>query len=59
MQQHMGIHLIHTHTRCNPTSICLRAACELFLRYVTRTPALENEWEAAKQKLTEVLCGGV
>lgn len=32
-------------TRCNPTAISLRAGCELFLRFVTRTAAhsVENE----------------
>lgn len=39
--------------RCDPTSISLKAGCELFLRYVTRSPALENEWEPAKVKLIE------
>ncbi|KIY99635.1 Translation initiation factor eIF-2B subunit alpha [Monoraphidium neglectum] len=40
--------------RCNPTSISLKAGCELFLRYTTRTSALEMEdFAAAKARLIE------
>jgi hypothetical protein len=41
--------------RCNPTSISLKAGCELFLRYTTRTSALEMEdFGGAKARLIEV-----
>ncbi len=41
--------------RCNPTAISLKAGCELFLRYTTRTSALEMEdFAAAKARLIEV-----
>jgi len=41
--------------RCNPTSISLKAGCELFLRYTTRTSALEMEdFAGAKARLIEV-----
>jgi translation initiation factor eIF-2B subunit alpha len=41
--------------RCNPTAISLKAACELFLRYTTRTSALEMEnFPTAKARLIEV-----
>jgi hypothetical protein len=44
--------------RCNPTSISLKAGCELFLRYTTRTSALEMEdFAAAKARLIEVRRG--
>jgi translation initiation factor eIF-2B subunit alpha len=44
--------------RCDPTSISLKAGCELFLRYTTRTSALEIEdFAAAKARLIEVGCG--
>ena len=40
--------------RCNPTSISLRAGCELFLRYTTRTRALESgNFAAARKRLIE------
>ncbi|GBF99985.1 translation initiation factor eIF-2B subunit alpha [Raphidocelis subcapitata] len=40
--------------RCNPTSISLKAGCELFLRYTTRTSALEMEdFGPAKARLIE------
>ncbi|WIA14590.1 hypothetical protein OEZ86_013078 [Tetradesmus obliquus] len=40
--------------RCNPTAISLKAGCELFLRYTTRTSALELEdFSAAKRRLIE------
>ena len=40
--------------RYNPTAISLQTGCELFLRYTTRTSALENEpFEVAKKKLIE------
>ena len=42
--------------RCNDTAISLRAGCELFLRYTTRTSNLETEdFETAKQRIIEVL----
>lgn len=41
-------------TRCNETAISLRAGCELFLRYTTRTSNLETEdFETAKQRIIE------
>lgn len=41
--------------RCNPTAISLKAGCELFLRYTTRTSALELEdFSTAKKRLIEV-----
>ena len=41
--------------RCNDTAISLRAGCELFLRYTTRTSNLETEdFETAKQRIIEV-----
>lgn len=40
--------------RCFPTAISLKAGCELFLRYTTRTTALElDNFEAAKSRLIE------
>eukprot|EP00775_Hariotina_reticulata_P010168 gene10170-10328_t len=40
--------------RCNPTAISLKAGCELFLRYTTRTSALELEdFKTAKARLIE------
>lgn len=40
--------------RYNPTAISLRTGCELFLRYTTRTSALESDsFEVAKKKLIE------
>lgn len=40
--------------RCNPTAISLKAGCELFLRYTTRTSALEmDNFELAKKRLIE------
>lgn len=40
--------------RYNPTAISLRTGCELFLRYTTRTSALEaDSFEVAKRKLIE------
>lgn len=41
--------------RCNETAISLKAGCQLFLRYITRTSALEMEnFEAAKARIIEV-----
>ena len=41
--------------RCNETAISLKAGCQLFLRYTTRTSALEMEdFEAAKAFIIEV-----
>lgn len=41
--------------RCNPTAISLKAGCELFLRYTTRTSAIENEdFATAKARIIEV-----
>lgn len=40
--------------RCSPASISLKAGCELFLRYTTRTSALETEnFAVAKRRLME------
>lgn len=40
---------------CNPTAISLKAGCELFLRYTTRTSALESEnFADAKNRIIEV-----
>jgi translation initiation factor eIF-2B subunit alpha len=40
--------------KCNPTAISLKAGCELFLRFTTRTSCLENDnFEVAKQRLIE------
>ena len=40
--------------RYNPTAISLKTGCELFLRYTTRTSALENDtFDVAKKKLIE------
>jgi len=40
--------------RCNETAISLRAGCELFLRYTTRTSNLETEdFETSKQRIIE------
>ncbi len=40
--------------RVNPTAMSLKAACELFLRYTTRTSALElYEFDRAKAHLIE------
>lgn len=39
---------------CNPTAISLKAGCELFLRYTTRTSAIENEdFATAKARIIE------
>lgn len=44
--------------RCNPTAISLKTGCELFLRYTTRTSALEDEdFESAKTRIIQVCCG--
>jgi translation initiation factor eIF-2B subunit alpha len=41
--------------RCNATAISLRAGCELFLRFVTRTSALElPDFDAAKARIVDV-----
>jgi hypothetical protein len=46
-------------SRCQPTSISLKAGCELFLRYTTRTSELEMEdFAAAKARLIEVRARG-
>ena len=40
--------------RCNPTAISLKAGCELFLRYTTRTSAVEaDSFDVAKRRLIE------
>lgn len=45
--------------RCNPTAISLKAGCELFLRYTTRTSAIENEdFATAKARIIEVRLEG-
>ncbi|KAL0032838.1 hypothetical protein WJX77_002173 [Trebouxia sp. C0004] len=39
---------------CNPTAISLKAGCELYLRYTTRTSAIENEdFATAKARIIE------
>lgn len=44
--------------RVNPTALSLRAGCELFLRYTTRTSKLElSEFATAKASLIEVRLG--
>ena len=41
--------------RCNETAISLKAGCQLFLRYTTRTSALDAEdFEAAKRRIIDV-----
>ncbi|KAL3135683.1 hypothetical protein ABBQ38_006155 [Trebouxia sp. C0009 RCD-2024] len=47
--------IVCVHTRsCNPTAISLKAGCELFLRYTTRTSAIENEdFATAKARIIE------
>ena len=41
--------------RVNPTAMSLKAGCALFLRYTTRTSALElSEFDMAKSHLIEV-----
>ena len=41
--------------RCNATAISLRAGCELFLRFTTRTSALElADFDAAKAHIVDV-----
>lgn len=48
----MHLSLLH---RCNETAISLKAGCQLFLRYTTRTSALDLEdFEAAKARIIEV-----
>lgn len=40
--------------RCNDTAISLKAGCDLFLRYTTRTSALElDNFAMVKKKLIE------
>ena len=40
---------------CNPTAISLKAGCELFLRYATRTSALEDQnFASAKERIIQV-----
>jgi translation initiation factor eIF-2B subunit alpha len=40
--------------RQNPSSISLKAGCELFLRYTTRTSSIENEdFQVTKARLIE------
>jgi translation initiation factor eIF-2B subunit alpha len=39
----------------NPTALSLQAGCALFLRYTTRTSALEfSDFSSAKTRLIEV-----
>lgn len=41
--------------RCNPTALSLKAGCELFLRFATRTSALElADFAAAKAHIVDV-----
>lgn len=41
--------------RVHPTALGIKAGCELFLRYTTRTSALElTDFQAAKSRLIEV-----
>jgi translation initiation factor eIF-2B subunit alpha len=40
--------------RCNETAISLKAGCQLFLRYTTRTSALDLEdFQAAKARIIQ------
>ena len=53
MTRYMFTHC-HDPCRCNPTAISLKAGCELFLRYTTRTSALEiDDFHKAKKRLIE------
>lgn len=46
--------------RCNATAISLRAGCELFLRFATRTSALElPDFDAAKARIVDVSIGEI
>ena len=50
-------HITSRLCRCNETAISLKAGCQLFLRYTTRTSALDAEdFEAAKRRIIEVRC---
>ena len=40
--------------RCNETAISLKASCQLFLRYTTRTNDLDEPIDASKARLIEV-----
>lgn len=41
--------------QCNATAISLKAGCELFLRFATRTSALElPDFDAAKARIVDV-----
>ena len=42
--------------RCNETAISLKASCQLFLRYTTRTNDLDEPIDASKARLIEVFC---
>ena len=42
--------------RCNETAISLKASCQLFLRYTTRTNDLDEPIDASKARLIEVSC---
>ena len=42
--------------RCNETAISLKASCQLFLRYTTRTNDLDEPIDASKARLIEVRC---
>lgn len=46
--------LLSASQACNPTAISLKAGCELFLRYATRTSALEDQnFASAKQRIIQ------
>ncbi len=39
---------------CNPTAISLKAGCEIFLRFATRTSALEDQdFASAKARIIQ------
>ena len=40
--------------QCNETAISLKASCQLFLRYTTRTNDLDEPIDASKARLIEV-----
>jgi hypothetical protein len=55
-QYHCNIPLHFLAQACNPTAISLKAGCELFLRYATRTSALEDQnFASAKERIIQVI----
>ena len=54
-QSHLPDCIVYSTDSVNPTALSLKAGCELFLRYTTRTSALElSEFGMAKAHLIEV-----